>query len=51
MIASKKCGIKSVLIRFKEDISEKEILNVINNINDDFIKAILIKELKLKIFL
>ena len=35
MIASKKCGIKSVLIRFKEDISEKEILNVINNINDD----------------
>ena len=35
MIASKKCGIKSVLIRFKEDISEKEILNVIDNINDD----------------
>ena len=35
MIASKKCGIKSVLMRFKEDISEKEILNVINNINDD----------------
>jgi methylenetetrahydrofolate dehydrogenase (NADP+)/methenyltetrahydrofolate cyclohydrolase len=35
MIASKKCGIKSVLIRFKEDISEKEVLNVINNINDD----------------
>ena len=35
MIASKKCGIKSVLMRFKEDISEKEILNVIDNINDD----------------
>ena len=35
MIASKKCGIKSVLMRFKEDISEKEILSVINNINDD----------------
>ena len=35
MIASKKCGIKSVLIRFKEDISEKEILNVIYNINGD----------------
>lgn len=36
MIASKKCGIKSILIRFREDISEKEILNVINNINDDY---------------
>ena len=35
MIASKKCGIKSVLMRFKEDISEKEILNVIDNINGD----------------
>jgi len=35
MIASKKCGIKSVLMRFKEDISEEEILSVINNINDD----------------
>lgn len=35
MIASKKCGIKSVLMRFKEYISEKEILNVIDNINDD----------------
>ena len=35
MIASKKCGIKSVLMRFREDISEKEILNVIDNINDD----------------
>jgi len=35
MIASKKCGIKSILIRFSEDISEKEVLNVINNINDD----------------
>ena len=35
MIASKKCGIKSVLMRFSEDIPEKEILNVINNINDD----------------
>ena len=35
MIASKKCGIKSVLMRFKEDISEKEILNVIDNINCD----------------
>ena len=35
MIASKKCGIKSVLMRFKEDISEKQILNVIDNINGD----------------
>ena len=35
MIASKKCGIKSVLMRFKEDTSEKEILNVIDNINGD----------------
>ena len=35
MIASKKCGIKSILMRFSEDISEKEILNVIDNINDD----------------
>jgi methylenetetrahydrofolate dehydrogenase (NADP+)/methenyltetrahydrofolate cyclohydrolase len=35
MIASKKCGIKSILMRFKEDISEEEILSVINNINDD----------------
>ena len=35
MIASKKCGIKSVLMRFSEGISEKEILNVIDNINDD----------------
>jgi methylenetetrahydrofolate dehydrogenase (NADP+)/methenyltetrahydrofolate cyclohydrolase len=35
MIASKKCGIKSVLMRFREDISEKEVLSVINNINDD----------------
>ena len=35
MIASKKCGIKSVLMRFGEDISEKEILNVIDNINGD----------------
>ena len=35
MIASKKCGIKSVLMRFKEDTSEKEILNVIDNINSD----------------
>ena len=35
MIASKKCGIKSVLMRFSECISEKEILNVIDNINDD----------------
>ena len=35
MIASKKCGIKSVLMRFSEDISEKEILNVIYNINGD----------------
>lgn len=35
MIASKKCGIKSILMRFKEDISEKEILSVIDNINCD----------------
>ena len=35
MIASKKCGIKSVLMRFSEDISEKEILSVIDNINCD----------------
>lgn len=35
MIASKKCGIKSVLMRFKEDTSEKEILSVIDNINSD----------------
>ena len=35
MIASKKCGIKSTLIRFKSDISEEEVLNTIQTINDD----------------
>jgi methylenetetrahydrofolate dehydrogenase (NADP+)/methenyltetrahydrofolate cyclohydrolase len=35
MIASDKCGIKSVLMRFKKDVSEREILNVIDSLNDD----------------
>jgi methylenetetrahydrofolate dehydrogenase (NADP+)/methenyltetrahydrofolate cyclohydrolase len=35
MIASDKCGIKSVLIRFKKDVSEREVLNVIDSLNDD----------------
>ncbi len=35
MIASNKCGIKSVLMRFSESISEIEILSVINNLNND----------------
>lgn len=35
MIASKKCGIKSILIRFKDNISEEEVLNTIYCINED----------------
>lgn len=44
MIASKKCGIKSILIRFKDTISEEEVLNTIYSINvDDSFQGVIVQ--------